>query len=130
MLAFAGVVVAVIAAAQEKRTADLLGELSLSAVGWGALAALLKGVGGNLMRTSASHFPLPLLDGRLWLAAGGLWIVGWALIGLSVHSVAAPGEAPAPPAAPRCTKGSHATGTSIGGLCSLTEAVFWHPSWR
>jgi len=95
-LAFSGVVVAVIAAAQEKRTADLLGELSWSAVGWGPLAALLKGLGGNLLRASASHFPLPLLDTRLWLAAGGLWIVGWVLIGLSIHYIAAPGEAPSP----------------------------------
>ncbi len=96
LLAFSGVVVAVIAAAQEKRTADLLGELSWSAVGWGPLAALLKGIGGNLLRASASHFPLPLLDTRLWLAAGGLWIVGWVLIGLSIHYIAAPGEAPSP----------------------------------
>jgi lipoprotein-releasing system permease protein len=95
-LAFTGVVVAVTAAAQEKRTADLLGELSLSAVGWGPLAALLKGIGANLLRASATHFRLPLLDTRLWLAAGGLWIVGWVLIGLSVHYVAAPGEAPSP----------------------------------
>jgi lipoprotein-releasing system permease protein len=93
-LALSGVVAAVIAAVQEKRTADLLGELSWSAVGWGPLAALLKGIGGNLSRASASHFPLPLLDTRLWLAAGGLWIVGWVLIGLSIHYIAAPGEAP------------------------------------
>jgi lipoprotein-releasing system permease protein len=96
LLSFSGVVVALIAAAREKRIVDLLGELSLSAIGWGPLAAMLKGLGGNPLRASTSHFPLPWLDTRLWLAAGGLWIAGWVLIGLSIHYVVAPGEAPSP----------------------------------
>jgi lipoprotein-releasing system permease protein len=96
VLAFTGGLLAIVAGSQQGRAGELLGEISFSAVGWGALAAFLKGVGANLFHRSVGHSPLSWLDARLWLAGGGLWILGWALIGLSIRYVAAPVEPPSP----------------------------------
>jgi len=84
---------AAVAASAGRRGPELFEELSLSGIGWGALATLVKAV-VTLYRGSAPTPLFPLPAARLWALAGGLWILGWILLGLSIRYLASPAPAP------------------------------------
>jgi len=94
-LAAFGMLLAAIAASAERRVLELLEQLSLSGIGWGVLATLVKAV-VTVGRTSASAPAFAPTVGRVWASAAGLWILGWTLIGTSIRYLSPPAQAPSP----------------------------------
>ncbi|HMK74339.1 MAG TPA: ABC transporter permease, partial [Myxococcaceae bacterium] len=88
-LATAGAVVLLLAVARAGAVGALLSQLALLAPGWGGLVQALGGLGGAIRPGVGLAPPV-----RWLLAGGAAWLVGFALLALSVARVEAQEEAP------------------------------------